>query len=112
MESEKKRKWVFLTDESRNKLTQIYPGIHSVKKADHITLESPVENVENIGDSVKFKVTGYAKDDLAEAVSVELPEEIQSHNKIPHITISVKGGVNPTYSNELLEKNIEPIEPI
>jgi hypothetical protein len=65
-----------------------------------------------MGQTVPVKITGHAEDDKSQALTVELPGDIQERSKEqPHITVSVAEGVSPIYSNELLRGGSEPIEP-
>lgn len=111
---------VFLTPEARRKLLRDFPPRHPEVRADHVTLlfKPTTEQLEDMrrelgmGRRVPLRVTGVAEDDKAQALEVELPEEIARRGqRRPHVTISVAEGVQPVYSNELLEKGVRPIEP-
>lgn len=72
--------------------------------AHHVTLKYQPDTAElsqyRVGSTVNIKVIGYAADDRAQAVLVTCPVKCQNAN--PHVTISVKPGTQPKYSNELL----------
>ena len=106
------RKWVFLSEESKKLLGNLYPGIFKVKLLNHITLESPLIDNNNIGLNIDLFVDGYTSDDELEVLAVKLPDNIYCQNKIPHITVSVKSGINPKKANDLLLKGYKAIEPI
>lgn len=64
----------------------------------------------DLGRYVTFDVTGYAADDMGQAVAVRLPSGIDCANPIPHVTISTAHGIGPKYSNNLLALDIQPVE--
>lgn len=79
--------------------------------AHHVTLkyepdETDLQNYD-VGSQAQIKVTGYVANDKAQAVVVE--SETRSHNRNPHITVSVRRDIMPVYSNELLN-NKSPIK--
>lgn len=101
---------VLLDPESKKQLLEKFPPKHPKVFAEHVTLQfAPKERVQNLGEAVKLKVIGYAEDDKGQAVTVELPNGLTSKNKIPHVTISVTE--KPVYSNELLAKGFQKVEP-
>ena len=59
---------------------------------------------EKIGTSVLVKVTEIIWDDKAAVACVVLPAEVACANAIPHITLALAKGVQPVYSNALLQK--------
>lgn len=84
-------------------LTRMFPPIHEVVFAHHSTIQFEPESLEgiHIGEKWNLEILGRAKDDKGDALLVKNPK---SKNKFPHITLSCKKGVDPIYSNELLEK--------
>jgi hypothetical protein len=103
---------IFLTPKGKNELKKHYDGIHPNKYGHHITIEFGAKQQDKEhGETVSLKVVGYAKNDDAEAVVVELPKNIKIKNKTPHITISTANGIKPFKSNELLEKGYDKIKP-
>tara|TARA_R110002074_G_scaffold331905_1_gene502310 strand:- start:303 stop:722 length:420 start_codon:yes stop_codon:yes gene_type:complete len=63
------------------------------------------------GDQVRLQVVSFAQDDKVKAVGVNHPDDIQSNNTQPHITLAVNRGAGgkPYLSNKLT--NWEPIQP-
>lgn len=111
---------VFLTPEARREILRDFPPRHPDVKADHVTLlfRPSKEQVDDLreqlgmGRRVPVRVTGVAEDGDAQALEVELPEEIARHaGRRPHVTVSVEEGVEPVYSNELLGRGVRPVEP-
>ncbi|CAH0493354.1 unnamed protein product [Peronospora farinosa] len=99
---------LFLDDVSRTKLTTQIRTVHLNKYADHVTLFYR-PNKQYIRDAelgAPFPVRGVevVQDDRGQALRVELDERLplQVKSKMPHITMSTKGGVRPVYSNDLL----------
>jgi len=103
---------VILSKEDKLVLFDAFPPQHKVVQDCHITLEfRPRQLPDDLGKDVTFLIYGYANDENADAVSVKV-FDVESKNAIPHITLSVKEGVKPVYSNELLAKGYEATEPI
>jgi hypothetical protein len=81
--------------------------IHPEVIAHHMTIKlGPLDGADRnfIGQKVKLKVVSYASDDKVDAVGVEqIGNQPESHNKIPHITLSVNrsSGGKPFHSNKL-----------
>jgi hypothetical protein len=110
---------VFLSEETRSYLLEIFPPKHENVYADHITLcfkPSPKQVMETehwSGVNGKFLyiyVTHEVSDVNGHALMVECPGVLEkgSLHKLPlttpvlHITISCAEGVSPSYSNKLL----------
>jgi hypothetical protein len=70
----------------------------------------PLEDL--IGSSIELKIKGYALDDKALAILLDVPSKLSAYvkNEYPHITIATAPGTSPKYSNELLAS--EPILPL
>lgn len=103
-----------LTPESQRLLLEHVPPVHEWVKAHHMTISfnPPMSRWlhyyrQAVGKPMVLRVYGQAQDEKAQAVLVEGETE----NKIPHITISCASGVSPVYSNELLARGHEPLEP-
>lgn len=98
---------VFLTEESQWKLVSTFGPTHPKVWAHHITLcfEPSVETIASsgIGKKVTVKVIGYATNEKAQAVVVNLPRGITCQNRYPHITISTEENLSPKVSNIMLE---------
>jgi len=103
---------ILLTKPSKQALLEAFPPQHQIKQDGHVTLAfRPGKLPENLGEIVNLTVYGYANDNKADAVSVKL-YDIESTNEIPHITLSVSEGTRPVYSNELLARGYEAVEPL
>eukprot|EP01059_Diplonema_ambulator_P003651 TRINITY_DN13364_c0_g1_i1.p1 TRINITY_DN13364_c0_g1~~TRINITY_DN13364_c0_g1_i1.p1 ORF type:complete len:162 (+),score=21.14 TRINITY_DN13364_c0_g1_i1:54-488(+) len=107
---------VFLDDDSKDVLRQwakenIGNPIGRIH-AEHMTINGNVgKNAREslpVGKIVALRVIGYAKDKVCQAVVVSCPAQ-PSVNSVPHITISTNG-VQPSYSNQLLERHYKPVE--
>lgn len=85
------------------KLIKEFKPIHSKVFAHHSTIAFKPETLDGIelGKTQKLKIIGRAFDDKGDALLVE---NLKSKNKFPHITLSCAEGIDPVYSNELLEK--------
>jgi hypothetical protein len=98
---------IVLTDESHENLTGHFQPKHPEMLAHHMTIKmGPLEGPDRdfIGNKVKLRVVTYASDDKVEAVGVEqMGNQPKSHNKVPHITLSVnrEAGGKPFHSNKL-----------
>ena len=101
-----------LTTASRAKLLQHVPAIHPRVYAHHVTLSfgdgSDAER-QLLGRELTVNVTGAASDTQGQAVYVEI--DVPCVNRYPHITVSVAEDSNPAYSNDLLKRGWEDIEP-
>lgn len=80
-------------------------------KADHMTIcynpsASELEVVP-FGLKDRIQIVGYAADDKGQTVMVK-PLFCKPKNPYPHITIAVAPGVEPVYSNRLLERGWYP----
>lgn len=101
-----------LTRASQDELLDAFPPIHPNVYAHHATLAfKPTEPaldryVPYLGERLYLSVIGYGEDDKGQAVVVD----VQSENRIPHITISTADGVGPVYSNKLLEAGYETVD--
>ena len=111
---------VFLTPEAKKELLKDFPPKHPEVQADHITLmfKPTLDQMKQLrdrfsmGQTVPIQITGYAEDDKAQALTVELPGDIREQSKEqPHITVSVAEGVSPSYSNELLRGVVGALDP-
>lgn len=111
---------VFLDDSSRNQLfswwvSTVGKDLLSDKFGHHMTIKfkpSPEDIAQFtplIGSSVSLKVVGYAEDDKGQAVLVS-PQEVQSSNANPHITVSCAAGTAPVYSNTLLAGGVTSVD--
>lgn len=102
---------ILLDEGSKKALFDRFPPKFKNIQDGHITLQfRPKTLPDNLGEKVNFTVYGYAKDNKADAVSVKL-YDVVSNNEIPHITLSVNQDVKPVYSNELLSRGYEAVEP-
>ncbi len=100
------------SEADKAKIRTEFPPQHKIAQDLHITLALyPGKLPDNLGKEVTFRVYGYANDEKADALSVIL-DNVECQNEIPHITLSVSEGTKPKYSNELLAKGYEAIEPI
>lgn len=111
---------VFLDPETRKQLLRDFKPKHENVEADHVTIafrpsEEDVKAIRKalqFGSRVPLKITGYAEDDKGQALTVELPPELAGHaRRSPHITLSIAPGVEPVYSNELIQENLVEIPP-
>lgn len=97
----------FLDNENKQKLLAAISPIHKNIKADHLTIKFGVDSdyIKNFsfGEKVNLSVVAVVKDENGQAVIIETDI---SHNKNPHITISVSDSVQAVYSNELIEKTV------
>lgn len=101
---------IFLDDSSKVSLlshANMYGGMHSKVLAHHLTLVfSPsFKDVAElaIGSYYSIAAIGIAKDEKAQAVVCNIPDELCCSNIIPHITVSVADNIKPVYSNILLK---------
>lgn len=100
--------WIRLTEDAHNLLVREFPPVHPHVFAHHVTLYYKPDAAQTAAmeewlfEPVVVKVTGYYEDEKGQAVTVELPEGLRG-NRSPHITISTAEGVEPVYSNELIE---------
>ena len=103
---------IVLDTESKALLKKTFPPKHTIEQDCHVTLEfRPGKLPSNLGKKVNLEVYGYANDEKADAVAVKL-NDVESEKEIPHITLSVADGIGPKYSNELLQKGYNAVEPI
>ena len=97
---------VFLSDSDRERLLKKFPPIHSQVQAHHLTIwfhtDGKMPDV-NFGDVVGMKVIGYAEDDKAQVVAVQVPASLRPQGRMPHITISVSPGIPPKYAKDLVQ---------
>jgi hypothetical protein len=103
-----------LTPESHDRLLERIPPVHPWVHAHHMTMafNPEVERLEEIyrpmiGQTMRLPVIGQARDEHGQAARVEA----RSENENPHITISCAEGVPAKYSNDLLAKGWERIDP-
>lgn len=111
---------VFLDPETRQQLLRDFKPQHENVHADHVTIafKPSEEDLKALrkalpfGSRVPLKITGYAVDDKGQALTVELPPELREHTRrSPHITLSTAPGVEPIYSNELIQRHFVEIPP-
>lgn len=105
---------IFLTTQSRNLILELFPPLHKNRIADHITLLHKTninENVDinnfDIGKIKSFQIIGKCNDDKCQTLIVKILDDKNNNEKIYHLTISTATGINPSYSNELIEKEID-----
>lgn len=101
---------VFLDARSKAALVAEYPFLHDKVKNDHVTLGFKLtpELDALIGTPVQMRVTGYAEDDLGQAVVVDLPSDVPFKKKgLPHITLTHDPSVGAKYSNDLIAKGYD-----
>jgi len=103
---------IVLPEAYKSALFKAFPPKHNIVQDGHVTLAfRPGKLPDNLGEEITFEVYGYANDDKADAVAVKL-FDVESNNEIPHITLSVRQGTSPVYSNELLNKGYNAVEPL
>ena len=103
---------IILDENSKKVLLKEFPPQHKVVQDLHVTLGFKTYNFpDNLGESVTFQVYGYYNDEKIDGVSVKL-NGVESKNEIPHITISTRQDTKPSYSNEIIQKGYEAVEPI
>ncbi len=102
---------VFVANMDKLKLIKTFGQAHGELHAHHMTVwhfsegkEPPDYSKLPWGRDVSLKVTGYAKDDKAQAIVVQPPSFLRPAGRIPHLTISTQPGVPPAYSNDLIRK--------
>jgi len=88
------------------KLTRQFLPKHEKVFAHHVTIEFKPETLDGIevGKDWKIEIIGRATDEKGDALLVK---GSKSKNKYPHITLSCASGVNPFYSNELIERAVQ-----
>jgi len=107
---------VFIDKMDRQRLIKAFPPVHPQVWADHMTIkfrDNPADSVDAsefpLGKTITMKVVGTAVDTKAQAVVVQ-PQGIKvEEGRTPHITISTAAGVNPRYTNTLLEHSYVPV---
>lgn len=103
---------VLLNEPDRRAIFGSFPPRFELVQDGHVTLQRlPGSLPPDLGAEVRLRVIGYAVDEKAEALAVEL-EAVNSCNSVPHITLSVAAGVKPAYSNELLKNGYASLDPI
>lgn len=107
---------IFLDPPTRDALLRDFPAVHSDVRAAHITLTFEPSRSEMArvpcGTPVRFTVVGHAADAKGQALRVELPAEyMPADGRIPHVTLSLAPDVAAVYSNELLRRGAQAIEP-
>lgn len=97
---------VFLTARAQWDLVSVVSPTHSRVYAEHVTLafKPSIESLESleIGKKVAITVWGLGDDGEVQAVTVDLPDRVNSLNKNPHITISTVPSSAPQFSNDML----------
>jgi len=106
-----------LDDESHRKLAKIAPKGWKVY-AHHMTILPPTDQKQRLPPSQFFEgcveVVGIARNEMVIAVKVDFGD-MAIYNKIrgiPHITIATNAGGEPAMSNDFLDSDFEPIDPI
>lgn len=91
---------------SKSKLIERFRPKYNNIFCHHSTIEFGDVDLTKItlGKKYKIKVLAIARDENADAVIVE---NLKSSNEYPHITLSCKDGINPVYSNKLIENCVE-----
>ncbi|TNC80253.1 MAG: hypothetical protein C9356_15100 [Oleiphilus sp.] len=87
------------------------PAVHPVMYCHHITVAYGIPRTSAFPEWVSAKVVGIAVDYQCQALVCEIDgtTERKSGGTF-HITVSVKDGVKPVYSNDLIEKGWQPID--
>lgn len=95
---------VFLSSASRAKLVHEFPYLFHKAEGGHVTITKNVtpELLARVGERVSLRVVGVASDDRVQAVVVDLPPDLKSDNRIPHITMSHVEEASPKDSNTML----------
>lgn len=62
-----------------------------------------IDSMYTVGQILKIHVNSLAFDEKAVALMVE--KDFFGHNEIPHITLALKDGIKPVYSNTMLQNN-------
>jgi hypothetical protein len=95
----------FITD--KESLLKKFPPIHENVYATHSTIafmpETDLDGIE-VGKIEKMKIIGRVSDKYGDALLVENPKSANAH---PHITLSCADGVEPQYSNQMIEEAAE-----
>ena len=88
------------------KLIHRFPPKHKKVFAHHVTIEFKPKSLDGIevGKHWNLEVIGRAMNKKGDALLVR---GSKSKNKYPHITLSCASGVNPFYSNELIERAVQ-----
>ncbi len=91
--------------EDTEDLLNKFPPKHKKVYGHHSTIAFRPNDLNGIeiGNKSIMKVIGRVYDEKADAILVENPK---SNKKYPHITISCAEGINPLYSDEMIEKAI------
>jgi len=103
----------FLDEEEKVKILKQFPPSFQNIFTDHLTIKYKPSQEEMsdlaLGEKVLLTAVALAKDEKAEALLIQTDISANSH---PHITISTAPGIEPSYSNQLLEKaNFKEIPP-
>ena len=98
----------FLPSMEKQRLLKKFPPIHPVVHADHMTVWYFEEGGEApampFGKMFPLKVVGTVEDDKAQVAILKVPTIIRPYGlRTPHITISTVPGVQPVYSNQLID---------
>jgi len=108
--------WAFLLNNiSKRKLLEKCKPFHPNVYAEHMTIvfnPTPEQDkilMEQLGQNRTLMIVGIKKDDKGQAVVVTGEKRI--NGGISHITISTAKNIKPFYSNALLNKGWDPIDP-
>jgi hypothetical protein len=101
---------VFLLPSQREKLLHMFPPVHSVLYATHMTMayqpcDDYLHEFELMpwGLPVELRVLGNQSDSKGQALVVSPMPHVYSQNEFKHVTVSCIDGVGAVYSNEMLE---------
>ena len=102
---------IFLDAASRERLLLRFPPRFATRSYDHVTvtfepkLDEVLEQDDLLGEETVVYVLGYAEDDTAQTVLVEIASpHIKSQNKFAHITLSHDPARPAKYSGTLLHR--------
>jgi predicted kinase len=106
---------IFLTTQSRNLILELFPPLYINRYTDHITLihKSETEknkninlNDMNLGNMISFQIVGKCADQKCQTLIIKLSDD-NHNNNCYHLTISTVSGIPPSYSSELVQKELE-----
>ena len=102
-----------LTKEARQLVLNLFTPKFNNVVAHHITYKFNVSENDTIPSITTAKIVGYAEDENAQAVVVEVEGSSQRPDGgILHITICHNSSVKPYYSNNLIAKGFTKINPV
>jgi hypothetical protein len=106
-------KKLVISQSSREKLLATFPPLYNAK-SEHITLEFGALNMSDI-DLSGVEIVGYQKTSYLEVLVVSINGSItrSSDKQILHCTHSLKDGIAPVCSNDVLNELLyQPVNPI